>query len=213
MTNYSQIIEFWGIEQGNGICDEDINNALAVLDHLPKALTDYYKQLGNEEALNHTQDELLLPNELEFVGDYLCFYQENQCVAQWCIAMCDLETDNPPIYVTYDAEEFYMESERLTDFLIAMSYLQGLYAFPFASEKMYDISELQASLIFADFAPIMNTFNKCLGVLLFSNHVGSIVALMKKSSECTNEGYFAYYSSRFEEDFKNIDAFFKMLLQ
>lgn len=208
LTDYSAIFNLWSLKHINGCADQEINDALSFFDCLPNALVDYYRQLGGACELNHAQNDLLAPAELEILGDYLCFYQENQCVAQWCVALSDLSEINPPVYVTYNEVDFFIECDSTVEFFTAMSAFHALFSFSFRSGKDIEISALQAEDIKDRFDALPHTKTHCLGVSFLSSRPDCVIALAKKSTDTLNEAYLIYYAAQSEPHFQEIERWF-----
>ena len=142
MGNFSKLKELFKITETMGFSQEEITSAIEKFNSLPKILIQYYQEMGKHEILNHAQNNLLSPNELVEIGDYVIFYTENQYVAQWGISKKDLFKENPPVYVTYDEETFLKETETLSDFLISSGYLHACFGLEFSTEELIEIKDL-----------------------------------------------------------------------
>jgi len=97
---------------------------------LPAKLKEYYLELGKEENLNYSFNQLLKPqDEVDFSDDgYLVIYEENQVVAFWGIKKEDLKLDNPPIYGNYDTIEksdWEIETQTTELFFLFMAVFNG----------------------------------------------------------------------------------------
>lgn len=147
MTNFNVIKSLYNITNKEGFSEECVQEAEKRIGNIPKVLKDYYLELGKVFNLNKSQDRLLTPDEINYDGEYLQFYIENQYVCRWCIAKKDLATDNPPVYITEDGENFYEESSSLLDFLITMAHLQGVWGLDYGCEEIFDIEEDKSGLI------------------------------------------------------------------
>lgn len=92
---------------------------------LPKVLRELYLMVGNHEPINASHNELLAIDCLTIEANKLIFYQENQGVCYWAIALADIGKDNPPVWVGQsivgqEELEWYLETENLSDFLLIM---------------------------------------------------------------------------------------------
>jgi len=118
MTEFKEIRQLFDINVDNGFSEEEIFACKNVSEHIPKVLFDYYFQLGKIKKLNQTQDRLLEPKKLRFSKnlDFLIFYIENQWTCVWGINIKDLSIDNPPVYMSYEENEWSKETNLLTDF-------------------------------------------------------------------------------------------------
>lgn len=97
---------------------------------LPAKLKEYYLELGKEENLNYSFNQLLkLNNEVGFSDDgYLVIYEENQAVAFWGIKKEDLILDNPSVYGNYDTIEksdWEIETRTTEHFFLFMAVFNG----------------------------------------------------------------------------------------
>ncbi|KQB40007.1 hypothetical protein [Flavobacterium aquidurense] len=97
---------------------------------LPVKLKEYYLELGKEENLNYSFNQLLkLNNEVGFSDDgYLVIYEENQAVAFWGIKKEDLILDNPSVYGNYDTIEksdWEIETRTTEQFFLFMAVFNG----------------------------------------------------------------------------------------
>jgi hypothetical protein len=97
---------------------------------LPAKLKEYYLELGKEENLNYSFNQLLKPqDEVDFSDDgYLVIYEENQVVAFWGIKKEDLKLDNPPIYGNYNTIEksdWEIETQTTELFFLFMAVFNG----------------------------------------------------------------------------------------
>ena len=71
---------------------------------LPGLLRDYYLRTGNRGDLNGSHDRLIELSHLSVDLEQLVFYEENQGVCSWSIALADLASDDPPVGVGLDLE-------------------------------------------------------------------------------------------------------------
>ena len=125
MTEFKEIKQLFGITEKNGFSEEEILEFKNICDNIPKILSDYYSQLGKIKELNNTQDQLIEPQKLKLSKnkDFLIFYVENQWACVWGIDKNDLNIDNPPVYMSYEEQEWSKEANFLTDFFKAMANL------------------------------------------------------------------------------------------
>lgn len=107
MTEFNKIKQLFVITENNGFSETEISIIKNICNDIPKVLIDYYSQFGKIKELNHTQDRLLAPEKLRFSknGDFLIFYEENQCACVWGIDKNDLNADNPPVYMSFEETE------------------------------------------------------------------------------------------------------------
>ncbi|GJQ07386.1 hypothetical protein CAPN010_15440 [Capnocytophaga cynodegmi] len=203
MTDFSYIKTLFNIKGENGFSAEELQKTQDISSNIPKVLYDYYLQLGKIEELNHTQDQLLLPNKLKWSesGDYLIFYVENQWVCTWAIRKEDLTAENPPVYMSYDQENWKKETEKLTDFLNAMASLQAVFALPFSSEEFSFLNKEELEIIKQNFQQKPFHLSEWLGATFYANSDNEIIAVFQ------NEKYYdVIYSSYSKENFEKIDS-------
>ena len=197
---YSGIKELFGIVGTKGVSEAEIDGVRRVCGMIPYVLELYYREVGGDERVNHTQNTLILPGEYTWAKteSHLMIYAENQGVCFWGISKNDLHMDDPPVYVTFDNEnlkEWELESSRLTDFLIAMAHVHAGFALPYASNDMYTISEAEANIIRNHFRkkcePLMRWLNggEESGVEFYGNHPCDSIVLLR------NADYDLYYAS------------------
>lgn len=149
---------------------------------LPAVLRQYYLEMGRHEALNHTQDNLVLPEQLEIhAGGYLVIYTENQFVALWGIHTDDIGKADPPVYITYDNKEWKQERGTLSGFLHAMAYLQGIFAFPFNANKA-GVTDEEVARVYDGWKPAAQALS-IWEVAFFQNDLQEIIAVMKSPDQ------------------------------
>lgn len=209
-TNFYEIKKLFGIDKFHrcGCSPYDIENIKDEFENIPKVLVDYYLELGGNEKLNLTQDKLISPDELYICDNgYLVFYEENQRACVWGIKYENLTIDNPPVYMAYDEDkEWVKESETLTEFFIAMAYMQGSLGLPYTSEEMYEIEEDGADKIRNNFKNKHISMNTWMSVEFYGNNETDIIALIK------NDGFYnVACGSLFEKNFHEIEEFINRL--
>lgn len=131
--NYLHIIEtLYRLQQADfqGFSTEEISQAEQRLQcTFPKILVEYYTTLGKNEVLNQTYNWLLLPSEINFIDDFLVFYEENQDVCCWAIKKQDLSQDNPPVYQGYQDDhgqfQWYLANASISAFWLEMAFYNG----------------------------------------------------------------------------------------
>lgn len=182
---FKEIRDLYGIgEENYGVPEKEIAEAEEKLSvRLPQVLKDYYLQLGGHEAINQTQDSLLLPSQLYFSEDgHLIFYAENQAVAVWGIKKADLTQENPPVYMTYDEEE-WTDDNNLYDFFVAAAYLQSIFAFPFNANAI-DVAPETIRKVKENHREVM--FNTRLWSVEFHQNDSEEILALLKSEEQTD---------------------------
>ena len=134
---FTQIRTLFGIEGDFGFTEAEMQPFFSVVEQMPALLYDYYTTLGKHQALNQTQDCLVTPKSnlaLFNNPDYFVFYAENQNSCLWAIAKEDLGEENPKVYVSYNQKEWQVECDTLSEFLLAMTHLQAVFALPYTYE-------------------------------------------------------------------------------
>lgn len=112
----------------DGIPEADIARAEARLGFpLPALLREFYALAGNRDDINQSFEYLVSVEELELMGGMLVFYEENQDVTFWAIDSKD-SADDPAVFRAFNEEnlEWDPDSERLSEFLTAMLFLQAV---------------------------------------------------------------------------------------
>ncbi|SOD15112.1 hypothetical protein [Pedobacter xixiisoli] len=99
---------------------------------LPVALKHYYLNLGKNESINTSHNQLLKPaTEVGFSEDrYLMIFEENQGVVSWGIKEEDLAQENPPVWGNYGTEEepdWYVEASTTENFFLLMAVYNGTF--------------------------------------------------------------------------------------
>ena len=201
MTDFKEIRKLFDIRDNTfGIPEKEIlecENRLGA--KLPEVLRDYYLQFGNNEQINQTQDNLVLPSELEVYEDgFVVIYYENQDVWQTAIKFSDLDQGNPNVYLSYDQENWDFEIGDLFNFLTAEAYLQALFALPFSANRT-DVGEEKENYIRQNWK--QSEFKSYLwGTDFFQNSPNEILALMKSENQVD-----IFIATRSEERFQQIN--------
>ncbi|GIM51359.1 SMI1/KNR4 family protein [Capnocytophaga cynodegmi] len=95
----------------------------------PKTLREYYLEFGNTECINQSHNHLFSPENIHFIGDFLCFYEENQGVVSWGIHKNELHLDNPPVWGNYGSEakpNWIIQTQKTSDFWLYMAIYNGV---------------------------------------------------------------------------------------
>jgi hypothetical protein len=155
-------------------------------------------QLGKIKELNQTQDRLIEPEKLNFSKnqDFLIFYVENQWVCVWGIDKNDLTIDNPPVYMSYEEDKWYKETNLLTDFLKAMANNQAVLALKFSSEGFITISKEELKIIELNFKKRDFSFSKWVGIDFYGNYENDVIAVQKNDND-----FDVIYASSDEQQF------------
>ena len=74
---------------------------------LPAALREMYQAIGAIPALTRAHNRLRAPRDIEVVGEYHIFYDENQQVVRWAFRTADAEVDNPMVWQGAPREDGY----------------------------------------------------------------------------------------------------------
>ncbi|TAF32674.1 MAG: hypothetical protein EAZ57_08235 [Cytophagales bacterium] len=207
MTDFNKIRQLFDITENNGFSEDEIFVFKNVCENIPKKLFEYYLQLGKIKTLNQTQDRLLEPIRLTMSknNDFLVFYSENQWVCVWGINKNDLSVDNPPVYMSYNEQEWHQETYLLTDFLDAMANHQAVFALKFCSEELRCIDNQDIKIIEKHFKKRECSFSKWIGIDFYGNHENDVIEVQK------NDDYYdLIYASNNKQQFK---AMYKILNQ
>lgn len=140
--DFMEIRKLYHIDGNIGYSKRTISKAIEKFGKLPSVLTEYYRQLGKHDGLNHADYCLCPPGKLDFLiyGDYLCFYKATGEPLYWYIDMEKPESDNPPVYRRYlDGASVHdeLDSETLEEFLYVMAYWQALFCLPYNSKGSF----------------------------------------------------------------------------
>lgn len=206
MTDFSIIKKLFGITEPSGFSENEITIVKDIFGDLPKVFIDYYAELGKIENLNHTQDSLIIPGRFKYFqnDDYLIFYYENQRACVWGIHKNDLSKSNPPVYMSYDEEEWNLETETLTDFFAAMAYLQAGFALEFPGNTFYEIDPKNLNFIVKNYSDKGVSFKQWLEVIQFyGNHDDDVIIIMG--------GNQMFYASNSQEHFTELDEVLSQL--
>lgn len=202
MTAFKEIKQLFDITENNGFSEDEISVVKNVFANIPKVLFDYYLQLGKIKELNQTQDRLLEPEKLRLSknNDFLIFYVENQWACVWGIDKNDLHLDDPPVYISYEEQEWSKETSSLTDFLKAMANLQAVFALQFSSEEFANINNEELKIIEENFKKRDFSFSKWIGIDFYGNLENDVIAVQK------NDDYYdLIYASNNEQQFKEMN--------
>jgi len=87
---------------------------------VPQALLEWYAISGRREDIWSVQDELLPPDRLTVVDDYLVFCVENQAVVSWGIPVDRMADLDPPVYVQSvdEPSSWLLEEDTLSLFAL-----------------------------------------------------------------------------------------------
>ncbi len=120
------------LSSGDGFSDDEVTSAEQRLGfRLPGLLREFYLLAGKRTDLNHAQDQLVHPNDLQIEDEKLVFYVENQAVCIWGVPAEDLDVADPPV-VRGDSmagsAQWVWEPHfaRLSSFLLMMLCWQGV---------------------------------------------------------------------------------------
>ncbi|SHG02931.1 hypothetical protein [Flavobacterium johnsoniae] len=200
MTDFSTIKKLFHITGPNGFSNDEIQIVKNNFGNLPEVFVDYYTELGKIQKLNNTQDSLVAVDRLinYATDEYLIFYTENQHACVWGIHKDDLSKNNPPVYMSFDEQEWNLETETLTDFFTAMAYLQAGFGLEFTLEDFYELNDKELGFIKENFKNKGVSFSQWLGgINFYGNHDDDVIII-----ESTNQ---MFYSSNTEEHFVEMD--------
>jgi len=93
----------------------------------PEALRVYYQLAGNHE-LSRIENRFYPPDEIDWEGDYLPFWEENQVVCFWVYRREDLTLPNPIVYEGLNTDPVEWNSTEKTLPELLESYF--IYLFP-----------------------------------------------------------------------------------
>ncbi|RUT71028.1 hypothetical protein D0817_07790 [Flavobacterium cupreum] len=201
MADFSIIKKLFHITETNGFSNDEIQTVKNIFGKLPGILVDYYAELGKVQNLNHTQDLLIIPERLQYYKhtDYLIFYSENQKACVWGIHKDDLLKDNPPVYMSYDEKQWYLETESLTDFFTAMAFLQAGFGLEFPKNTFYELEKHELKFISENFKNKGYSFKKWLeGICFYGNYDDDVIVL-----QATNQ---LFYAANTKEHFVELDS-------
>ena len=201
MNGFEEIRNLFNIQDNSfGFSEEEISRSENYLGKkLPKVLRQYYLQLGKNNHINQTQDNLVLPFELEVYEDgFVIIYYENQIVWQAGIKFSEFEQENPNVYLSYDLENWSFEIGNLYNFLTAEAFLQALFALPF-NANCCDVGNEKEKFIRLNWKE--SKFKSYLwGTEFFQNSNEDILALMK------NENLFdVFIATKVKESFLEME--------
>ncbi|KFF03263.1 hypothetical protein ASF10_23330 [Flavobacterium sp. Leaf82] len=208
MTEFKEIKQLFGITEKNGFSEEEIFVFKNICENIPKVLSDYYSQLGKIKELNNTQDQLIEPQKLKLSKnkDFLIFYVENQWACVWGIDKNDLNIDNPPVYMSYEEQEWSKETNLLTDFLKAMANLQAVFALQFSSDEFAYINDEELKIIKENFKKRDFSFSQWIGIEFYGNFENDVIAVQRNT-----DYYDLIYASNNEEQFVEMNKILNKL--
>ena len=98
---------------------------------LPAALRTLYLETGASRRVHQAHNRLVPLAKLEFHGDHLVFYEENQAVVVWGIARAALGRADPPVehgqfHDQAGAWKFHPESRSVSEFACAQGAWQAV---------------------------------------------------------------------------------------
>jgi len=208
MTEFKEIKQLFDITENNGFSEDEILEFKNIYGNIPKVLSDYYLQLGKIKKLNNTQDQIIEPKNLKLSKnkDFLIFYVENQWACVWGISKNDLNIDNPPVYMSYEEQEWIKETNSLTDFFKAMANLQAVFALPFNSEEFSFINNEELKIIENNFKKRDFSFSQWIGIYFYGNFENDVIAVQKNS-----DYYDLIYASNNEQQFTKMNKILSKL--
>lgn len=114
-SRYEKLFREMGIE----LSVEDGCSADTIVDceerlgsRLPEALRDYYAKVG-KHPINRAHNRLVDLSELNFLGNYLAFLEENQNIALWGVPRTGLDEVDPIVWQGENSTPVVWQSEGL----------------------------------------------------------------------------------------------------
>ena len=162
--DYELIKKLFCIDTFEGYTDDEITELTEGFEHIPSALTEFWKKCGNTEKLFVTNDPLVTLEMVRKYGwmkkqprDYFYLLTENQGVYLAAIRRRDMEQENPPVYILEplrdgEVREVGMAAPSVTEFLMGMLlYECALVGFEFMREDIIwyepeDIEKIESLL-------------------------------------------------------------------
>ena len=187
---YDCIKELFGISCPKGFSESEINEVRQLYGRIPYALELYYKEIGREEEVNNTQNQLVVPYKYAWPKskNHLIIYAENQGVCFWGISLSDLGVEDPPVHVTFDNKNkssWELESNKLSVFLIAMAHVHAGFALPFSRNTFFMITESGADIIRSHFKKKCESLLRWVseGVEFYGNHVCDSIVMIRNAGD------------------------------
>src|SRR5262245_24517751 len=89
---------------------------------LPMALREWYLRFGGRHDVWDVQDWLVRPERLEVKEGRLPIYYECQLVVSWAIELAEIETEDPPVYLSDEdvANVWHLEANSISEFAVQM---------------------------------------------------------------------------------------------
>lgn len=147
ISNIQKLYQISRDDPQNGLSQDVITQAETVQNaQLPTPLFHYYRELGNFVPLNQTHNRLL-PLPLNWIGEYLVFFEEEQRAGVWGIHQEDLAKHDPMVYMSqnFDAiesSEVHWHADRtLQAFLLAQAIFNGTMGGLDFCQAWYDFTE------------------------------------------------------------------------
>ena len=199
------IKKLFGIEGSCGYSESELSCWVERYGAVPKALKEYYIEVGKHQGLNNAQDFLIPPSQFADYADvdaeHLIFYSENQGVILWGIQKGNMEQDNPPVYENYGGDEWFLTAESLSVFWLSMAHLQAVLALEYRNEECVDITGEQRMAIANAFLSKNADSKLYTGVSFYGNDEDTVVAVMKN-----HESFILMYASSNERHFDETDS-------
>ncbi len=203
---FSFIKSLFHVKRDSGFDDEEIEIAVKKWGSLPKVLKEYYKQLGKHERINKAQNYLREPKSLYDSGNYVIFYIENQCAAEWGIKKEDLCKDDPPVYCRTSGDKYALETNSMIDFFNAMTLFQAAsWGMTYVCKDIYMISEEQAEKIRGKYKKLPFELSQWGEMSFYANNEDEVIMLL------VNDDYDLLYGSEDEGHYKQIDEFIETI--
>ena len=169
-----------------GYTEEDIAFLKEMFGTLPQVLEEYYRAAGRTEAFHHVQDTWILPEHFQKwkwlqEAEYMIILNENQGVCRAGIRREDLNLPDPPVYTTYNDQEWVLCAPTTTEFLSAALAYQGIFACAYYPEEMYWITEQELALMETNLTKLpfeMITWMNDVRITLYNNEPDNMAAVL-----------------------------------
>ncbi len=178
------------VEENGFSADELLQTETALGKPLPTVLKDFYAKYGRY-PLNQAHNRLVAPNKLTVDDNgFVVFYEENQGVILWALALADFAEENPIIYESYDNGNTWVshaDKERLSSFLVDVTLFQAIMGgYPFCAGHFGVATEVEQTIL-EQFAPFATDFVKR-GMRYYGN-AKQLIAIME--GETSNDLWIA----------------------
>lgn len=134
------------VETLEGYGEQDIQLLRQKYGALPKLLEEFYRAAAKTQAFHQVQDQWITPQDHKSRSwlqgaQNLMLVNENQGVCNAVVLQKDLEQPNPPVYVSFDDQNWTLCARSLEDFLSAMLCYQSVFSFSYSPECFFWLTE------------------------------------------------------------------------